>query len=95
VRKEDCLDLPPKVYERIYVDLSPEQRRIYENLKTELLAEYEDKEISVTNKVALTTRLMQVVGGFFPFMRDEQHFSIDGPYMKQVGDGKLIGKTSV
>lgn len=28
-RKEDCLDLPPKVYERVYVDLQPSQRRAY------------------------------------------------------------------
>lgn len=67
VRKEDCLDLPPKVYERVIVDMSKEQKRIYNNLKNELIAMYEGQELSVQNKIALTTRLMQICGGFFPY----------------------------
>lgn len=38
VRKENCLDLPPKVYRRRPVDLSPEQRRIYKALMEESVA---------------------------------------------------------
>ncbi len=68
VKKVDCLDLPPKVYEKLEVDMSKEQARIYNNLKTELLAQYEGQELTVKNKVALTTRLLQVCGGFFPFV---------------------------
>lgn len=71
VRKEDCLDLPPKVYEQLIVDPSPELMRIYKELKTELLVEYEGQELSVLNKIALTTRLLQICGGFFPYRDDE------------------------
>lgn len=32
VRKEDCLDLPDKIYENIYVDLTTEQKKLYDQL---------------------------------------------------------------
>jgi SNF2 family DNA or RNA helicase len=38
VRKQDCPDLPPKVYETRSVPLSPEQRRIYSELLEEGVA---------------------------------------------------------
>jgi|WetSurMetagenome_2_1015567.scaffolds.fasta_scaffold68391_3 SNF2 family DNA or RNA helicase len=97
VRKDDCLDLPAKVYEKLYVDMSDEQYRVYKDLKRDLLATYGDKELSVMNKAALMTRLMQVAGGFFPFMEEEQHFSPEEHrwYTKIVGSGMLIGKSSV
>ncbi len=71
VTKAKCLDLPPKVYEKIFVDMPKDQRQIYDNLKTQLLAEYEGQELTVLNKIALTTRLMQICGGFFPFTDDK------------------------
>lgn len=65
-KKEDCLDLPPKVYERIYVEFAKEQKRIYSQLVDTYLTMYKDTELSVQNKVSLTLRLMQVCGGYFP-----------------------------
>jgi len=93
VRKEDCLDLPEKVYETLYVDMLPEQAKVYRALKNDLIAQYADKELTVLNKVALMTRLMQVVGGFFPYVRDEKHFDPTARvwYERQVTDGQLIG----
>lgn len=32
VLKKDCLDLPDKVYEKVYVELTAEQRRVYKDL---------------------------------------------------------------
>jgi len=97
VKKEDCLDLPPKVYEKIYVDMSKEQRRIYKSLKTELLAQYEGQELTIANKVALTLRLMQVMGGFFPYT--EAAIVLPGANPKfvshdRVVKAKLIGETN-
>lgn len=37
-RKEDCLDLPPKVYEVIEVEMAPDQRRAYEEMQEQLVA---------------------------------------------------------
>jgi len=72
IKKEDCLDLPPKIYEVSYVELTTDQRRVYNNLKTELLAVYDEKELSVLNKVSLTLRLMQICGGFFPTIDENE-----------------------
>lgn len=33
VLKKDCLDLPDKIYQRHFVDLSPKQRKLYDSLK--------------------------------------------------------------
>jgi len=65
--KTDCLDLPPKVYETVFVDMPEEQQTVYKNLKEKLYAEYRGQELTVTNKMSLTLRLMQVCGGFFPY----------------------------
>lgn len=99
VRKVDCLDLPDKVYEVLPVQLSSEQRKVYDNLKTELMAEYEDKELTIVNKVSLTLRLLQVVGGFFPYVVDEDRImpTPQGPqhYSERVGRAQLIGNKNV
>ena len=38
VRKEDCLDLPDKMYEKVYVPITTEQRRLYNQLVDESVA---------------------------------------------------------
>lgn len=73
VRKEDCLDLPPKVYSKLYVEMNSHQKRIYRELKNRFLAEYEDHTLTVQNKVSLIGRLQQVTGGFFPYEEDDEH----------------------
>lgn len=67
VKKEDCLDLPPKVYEKLYVEMTGEQKRVYKELVKELMSQFADKELTVQNKVSLVGRLQQVTGGFFPY----------------------------
>jgi SNF2 family DNA or RNA helicase len=70
VRKADCLDLPPKIYERLYVELSDEQLKAYKELVHNLSSFYKDKELSVLNKLTLLGRLQQISGGFFPSNED-------------------------
>ena len=77
IRKEECLDLPPKVYSTLKVTMGPEQKRIYKNLRDTYLAEYAGKELTVQNKLTLVGRLQQVTGGFFP-------------YKESTGKGKII-----
>ena len=66
VRKIDALDIPPKIYTVLEIDMSREQKRIYSQLKKEMLAEHQGKELAVKTKLTLVTRLQQVAGGFFP-----------------------------
>ena len=72
VKKEDCLDLPPKIYESEYLEMNPLQAKAYNDLKKKLYAQYEGKELSVQNKLTLSTRLLQICGGFFPFLDDDE-----------------------
>lgn len=65
--KKDCLDLPPKVYERRSVELHKEQKRLYNQLKNHAIIEFKNKE-TATIALVLTRylRLQQILGGFIP-----------------------------
>ena len=66
VLKKDCLDLPEKIYQRAYVELSKEQRQIYNSIKNEYVASLGDDEISVPETITRILRLQQVACGWFP-----------------------------
>lgn len=66
VRKADCLDLPPKIYSKIYIDLTTDQVKAYRELCKNLTTQYEGVELNVLNKITLLGRLSQITGGFFP-----------------------------
>lgn len=65
VLKEDCLDLPPKVYQRREVELTDEQIHVYEQIKKDARAVLEGTA-HVTAAIALTQilRLHQIACGF-------------------------------
>jgi len=63
VRKADCLDLPPKVYEQRFIELSPEQRAIYKDLIDNLVAEHNGIKLTGTMALTQLLRLQQIVGG--------------------------------
>lgn len=65
-RKEECMDLPPKIYQTIYSEMNDEQAALYEDLKKNLIMEYEGLIIEVKVKIALSIRFQQIVGGFYP-----------------------------
>lgn len=64
VTKEECLDLPDKVFVRREVELTKEQRKYYDQMKLMALAMFEDGSIMSTNN-ALTQimRLHQICCG--------------------------------
>tara|TARA_R100001377_G_scaffold23514_1_gene12699 strand:+ start:485 stop:1927 length:1443 start_codon:yes stop_codon:yes gene_type:complete len=65
VLKKDCLDLPDKVYQKRDVLLTPEQKKIYKELKDYAMSELESREtVSVTTVLTQILRLHQVVCGF-------------------------------
>jgi SNF2 family DNA or RNA helicase len=67
VTKEECLDLPEKIYETRYVALSSAQRKVYNDIAERALIELEDGgEMTVANVLVKALRLQQVVGGFIP-----------------------------
>lgn len=65
VTKDECLDLPDKVYQTWRVTLSPTQRSLYEQMSEDLLIEFENGG-KITAPMAMTKllRLRQITGGF-------------------------------
>jgi len=65
VLKEDCLDLPKKIYIRREVALSPEQIKAYAQMKKLALAKLESGELATTQSVLTQImRLQQICCGF-------------------------------
>lgn len=66
VRKADCLDLPPKVYQEFALDMSPEQAALYAAARKQFIVELAQSKERMTIAHAFTrlTRLSQITGGF-------------------------------
>ena len=65
VLKEECLDLPPKIYMRRTVELTPEQKKVYAQMKQMALATLDGKVMSTVNVMTQLMRLHQVTCGHF------------------------------
>lgn len=64
VRKEECLDLPEKIYQTHYFDMVPEQAMVYEQVKNEMRYEREDGDIDMFTALTLINKLRQITSGF-------------------------------
>jgi superfamily II DNA or RNA helicase len=65
LRKQDCLDLPAKVYETRYVDLSDEQMKKYRSLKNEMATVLSSgDEVTAANILTRLIRFSQITQGF-------------------------------
>ena len=65
VLKDDCLDLPPKTYMKRIITLTPEQEKIYRQMKQMALAEMNGKVITTMNALTQLMRLHQITCGHF------------------------------
>ena len=65
VLKEDCLDLPDKVYMKRQVDLTQEQIRLYRQMKQEALATLNGKTVTTMTALTQLMRLQQITCGHF------------------------------
>lgn len=63
VKKEECLDLPEKVYVKREVDLTDEQRRAYLQMKAMALSQFKEGITSTVNALTQLMRLHQIVCG--------------------------------
>ena len=96
VKKEDCLDLPPKVYQQRTVNLTSEQQEIYQRLKQKARAMIEDETVSFNNKLTEILRLHQICQGFLKTDEGTIHSFKNNPKLKELlaileeSDGKCI-----
>ena len=66
VTKEECLDLPPKVYQTREVELTPEQKKAYAELRDELMTVVGDVEVDAASVLEKLIRMQQVINGWLP-----------------------------
>ena len=65
VLKDDCLDLPPKTYMKRIIQLTPEQKKVYEEMKKTALATLNGKTVTTMNVITQLMRLQQITCGHF------------------------------
>lgn len=63
VTKDECLDLPPMNYQRLYVTPDAKTKRIYKDLDLDLFSEVDGEEITVDREATKQMKLRQIVGG--------------------------------
>ena len=80
VLKEDCLDLPDKVYMKRFVAMTSEQTKLYEEMKKHALAELDGKMTSAASALAQMVRLHQITCG---------HLATDDGEVTQVKNNRI------
>ncbi len=65
VLKDDCLDLPKKTFMKRIVQLTPDQFKVYEQMKKEALAIMNGKMTTTANALTQLMRLQQITCGHF------------------------------
>ena len=80
VLKDDCLDLPPKTYMKRIIKLTPEQEKIYGQMKRLALAEMEGKTMSTATVLTQLMRLQQINCG---------HFTADDGTIKPIKNNRI------
>jgi SNF2 family DNA or RNA helicase len=63
IRKDECLDLPEKIYVKREVDLTDEQRRAYNQMRAMALAQFKEGMTTTVNALTQIMRLHQIVCG--------------------------------
>jgi SNF2 family DNA or RNA helicase len=80
VLKDDCLDLPPKTYMKRVIQLTPEQKRIYQQMKQMALAELNGKMVTTVNVITQLMRLQQITCG---------HFKADDDSVQEIKNNRI------
>ena len=71
--KQDCLDLPDKIYKTYSFQMSEEQSKLYRDMSEEGVLEFDDFELLAPQQIVRLLRLQQITGGFVPIGNDDEH----------------------
>ena len=80
VLKDDCLDLPKKTFMKRTVQLTPDQFKVYEQMKKEALAVMNGKMTTTANALTQLMRLQQITCG---------HFKADDGTTQEINSNRL------
>jgi SNF2 family DNA or RNA helicase len=64
VTKEECLDLPAKIYKKHFFNLSKQQAALYNQIKEEMCIVRDDGDIDTLTALTAINKLRQVTSGF-------------------------------
>lgn len=70
VLKKDCLDLPPKVYRTVELEMGPKQRGLYTQMRDESVVEVGGRQLAAPVVLTRLLRLQQMASGFLPDVND-------------------------
>ena len=65
VLKEDCLDLPEKIFTKRHITLTSEQSKVYKQMKEQALAVLKGKQVTSVSVLTQLMRLHQITCGHF------------------------------
>lgn len=86
ITKKECLDLPEKIYVTRDVELTPEQKKLYKEMKDLSFAMHEDEIMSVQVALTKILRLHQILCG---------SFTTDEGETKQIPNNRLMALSEV
>lgn len=79
-RLDDCVDLPGETYQDIEVELTPELRRHYDDMRDRMLVELEEGDIVETSwAIVQANKLSQITSGFIFDDDGNARFIADSP----------------
>lgn len=79
ILKRDVLDLPPKIYQSRWFELTPQQRKIYDALRNEYRFWLDEKTLITANlAIVRLLRLQQISCGYLPVGEGEPVHIIEG-----------------
>ena len=99
ILKSDCLDLPPKIYQKRSVELTSEQRRHYIEMKEMALTALSNEDIITVHSsvLPLISKLQQIVCGFIKDTHKNKTHDIKNnrisavmDVLQEVNTGKVI-----
>ena len=61
--KDECLDLPPMVYTKREVEMTPQQKKYYKELKTKMAMVAAGEEVTAVNAAVNMNKLLQISAG--------------------------------
>ena len=80
VLKDECLDLPPKTFMKRVIQLSPEQKKLYDQMKQLALAEMNGKLTTTATALTQLMRLQQITCG---------HFKADDDSVQEIKNNRI------
>tara|TARA_Y100001963_G_scaffold117992_1_gene164250 strand:- start:413 stop:2065 length:1653 start_codon:yes stop_codon:yes gene_type:complete len=99
-KKDDCLDLPEKIYNIRKITMTREQKKFYDEMAKQFITEIEDKTITAVNAGAKLQKLSQITSGFvyheddgdktFTEFHNAKNKELDSMLMGELADEQVI-----